>query len=118
MRAISAKKIYALSTAPMFWVAWFYLYVLRQRLHLGFWPRPSEPDPKEAGYLFHHLSIYLGVLLVPVLAIAVIGFVIQRRIEDAYFRWWLAIGLLSFSFACHLAVMYLDPGDYWIWFRD
>jgi hypothetical protein len=118
MRALPAKTIYTLAAAPLFWVAWFYLYVIRQRLHLGFWPRPSQPDPKDAGYMFHHLSIYLGVLIVPLLAIVVIGFIIHRRVQDASFRWWLAIGLLAFSFACFIAVMYLDPGDYWVWFRD
>jgi hypothetical protein len=118
MKALPARTIYAVTTAPLLWVAWFYLYVLRQRLHLGFWPRPSQPDPKDAGYMFHHLSIYLGVLIMPLLAVAVIGFIVHRRVQDASFRWWLAIGFLAFSFACYIAVMYIDPGDYWVWFRD
>jgi len=118
MRALSAKTIYALATTPLLWVACFYLYVIRQRLHLGFWPRPCQPDPKDAGYMIHHLSIYLGVLLIPLLGIAVMGFIIHRRVADASFRWLLAIVLLAFSFACFIAVMYLDPGDYWVWFLD
>ncbi len=68
--------------------------------------------------MFHHLSIYLGVLLVPLVALAVIGFVIHRRIQDARFQWWFALGLLAFSLGCYLAVMYIDPGSYWTWFRD
>src|SRR5688572_9267177 len=65
MRTLSSKMIYALAAIPLLWVAWFYLYVLRQRIHLGFWPLPSHPDPKDAGYALHHVSIYLGVLGVP-----------------------------------------------------
>jgi len=110
--------IYALAATPLLWVAWFYLYVLRQRLHLGFWPLPSHPDPKDAGYMIHHLSIYLGVFLAPILAIAALRFAIQRVVEEARFRWWVAIGLVAFSLACFLGVMYLDPGNYWIWFLD
>ena len=118
MRALPPKMIYALTATPLLWVMWFYLYVLRQRLHLGFWPLPSQPDPKDAGYMFHHLSIYLGMLLVPVIAITAASFAIQRRVADGRFRWWLPIGLLAFSFACFLGVFYFDPGDYWIWFCD
>jgi hypothetical protein len=74
-----------LATAPLLWVAWFYLYVLRQRLLLSFWPQPSQPNPKDAGYIIHHFSIYLGVLLVPLLTIAVIGFIIHRQVRDVSF---------------------------------
>lgn len=118
MRTLSPKTIYALAATPLLWVAWFYLYCLRQRIHLGYWPLPSHPDPKDAGYMFHHLSIYFGVLLVPIVALAVIGFVIHRRITYSRFRWWVALGLLAVSFACYLAVIYVDPGDYWLWFLD
>jgi hypothetical protein len=118
MRALTAQKLYALAATPLLWAAWFYLYVVRQRIHLGFWPQPSHPDPKNAGYVLHHLSIYFGVLLVPILAVAAAGLAIQKRTVDASFRWWLVLSLVTFSLACYLAVMFVDPGRYWIWFRD
>ena len=31
-----------LSTAPIAWLGWFYLYVLRQRISLGYWPKPMR----------------------------------------------------------------------------
>ena len=118
MKASSAKLIYFLSTTPLLWVVWFYFYVVRQRLHLGFWPRPGLPDPKDAGYMLHHLSIYVGVLLAPNLAVVAIALILQRRLRERSFRWWLAGVLLVLSVACYLAVMFIDPGDYWLWFRD
>jgi phosphoglycerol transferase MdoB-like AlkP superfamily enzyme len=118
MRALSARKIYLLAATPLFWVAWFYLYVLRQRIHIGFWPLPSRPDPKDAGYIFHHLSIHLGVFLIPIITILAISFSVRQRATDKRFRWWRAIGLAAFSFVCYLGVMHLDPGDYWQWFLD
>ena len=107
-----------LALTPAALVGWFYLYVLRQRLELGFWPRPSQPDPKDAGHVFHHLSIYLGVLLVPLISIFVACLIVQRAFEDKRFLWWLAFAVLVLSFGCYLGVMYIDPGDFWAWFRD
>jgi hypothetical protein len=116
--ALPAKAIYALAATPMLWVAWFYVYVLRQRLHLGFWPAPCQPDPKQAGFFLHHLSLYLGASLVPVLALVGIGFSIQRRIVDASFRWWLPLAVAALSLVCFFGFFHLDLGYYWTWFCD
>jgi uncharacterized membrane protein YhaH (DUF805 family) len=117
MKAVSTRAIHTLAATPLLWVTWFYLYVVRQRIHLGFWPQPYRPDPKDAGYFIHHLSIYLGVVVIPVLPLVVIGLIL-RRSKDARFKGWIALGLLAFSYACYWAVFHFDPGQYWEWFLD
>lgn len=117
MRTTPATVVHALASLPLLWVAWFYLYVLRLRFDRGSWPLSSGYDRTGGKYLLHGLSIYLGVVVVPLLAATAVGFIIRRKSKDPHFRWWLAGGLLTLSFGSYLGVMYLDPGDYWHWFR-
>jgi hypothetical protein len=117
MKVVSTRAIHTLALTPLLWVAWFYLYVVRQHIHLGFWPQPYRPDPKDAGYIIHHLSIYLGGLVIPAMPIVVIGLILYRQSKDARFKGRIALGL-AFSYACYWAVLRVDPGQYWEWFRD
>ncbi|NJR50496.1 MAG: hypothetical protein HC780_13940 [Leptolyngbyaceae cyanobacterium CSU_1_3] len=118
MRAVSTRTIHTLAATPLLWVAWFYLYVIRQRIHLGFWPQPYRPDPKDADYAIHHLSIYLGWAVIPVIPFVVIGLIAHRQSKDARFKGRLALGLLALSYACYWTVVHVDPGQYWEWFLD
>jgi hypothetical protein len=36
-----------LATYPLAWLALLYLFVMRARLHLGHWPEPYQPHPKD-----------------------------------------------------------------------
>ena len=115
---MAPRAIHALAATPLVWVAWFYLYVVRQRLLLGFWPTPAHPDPKEAGYCIHHLSLYLGALAVPMVSIVLVGWILRRSRQDRAYRWQVAVALHVFALAAFMGVLFLDPGDFWGWFRD
>lgn len=98
----------------------FYSYVLRARLVLGYWPVPYQPDPKELGFIFHHIAIYLSFLLV---GISVIGMAfiflmlcVNRKVRGV--NYW-ANGLLFLStFILWYSSLKLDPGQFWEWFFD
>jgi hypothetical protein len=38
-----------LAAYPLAWLALLYAFVVRARLHLGHWPTPYQPDPKDLG---------------------------------------------------------------------
>ncbi|MBX7246371.1 MAG: hypothetical protein K1X53_12815 [Candidatus Sumerlaeaceae bacterium] len=118
MKPVASRFIYALGVSPVIWVAWFYLYVWRQSLILGFWPLPSHPDPKDAGLYFHHLSIAAGLALTPAFAIVAVLLTVHRRKADPIFCWVRSLFLAGFSLACFVAMLYFDPGRYWEWYLD
>ena len=64
------KLLLMLATYPISWLSLFYFFVLRARFHLGHWPEPYHPDPKELGITVHHQAIRIGVMALPVAALA------------------------------------------------
>lgn len=118
MTPIPRKAIHALGLAPIGILVWFYLYVIRQRLLLGHWPRPSQPDPKDAGFVLHHLSLVLGMTLIPGISLMTVGLILHRRSVDPRFRWMPALLVALASFATFWGVVRLDPGHYVDWFWD
>lgn len=118
MTAIPRRTIHALGLSPIGVLVWFYLYVIRQRLSLGYWPRPSQPDPKDAGLVLHHLSLVLGMTVVPGVTLMTLGFILRRRSVDPGFRWVPALLLALGSFGMYLSVVRMDPGHYVDWFWD
>ena len=107
-----------LSTAPIAWLGWFYLYVLRYRIFLGYWPRPLRPDPGEAGFIIHQTSIWLTFLAVPIAAVIAVGWLASCRLSDRHYRWKRTAVLLAGSMALWVTILGLDPGDYFNWFVD
>ena len=99
----------------------FYSYVLRARLVLGYWPVPYQPDPKELGFIFHHIAIYLSFILVGI-SLQWMAFIFlmmlcfNRKVPGV--NYW-ANGLLFFSTYILWYVSFkLDPGQFWKWFFD
>jgi len=107
-----------MALAPIGVLVWFYLYVISQRLLLGYWPRPSQPDPKDAGFVLHHLSLVLAMTLIPGVSLMTLGLILHRRSVDPGFRWVLALLLTLGSNAVYWTVVRLDPGHYVDWFWD
>ena len=118
MTPIPRKAIHALGLAPIGVLVWFYLYVIRQRLFLGHWPRPCHPDPMDAGFVLHHLSLVLGMTLVPGVSLMTIGLILYWRSVGPGFRWVPALAVAVGSLAMYWAVVRLDPGHYVDWFWD
>ena len=118
MTAVPKRTIHAMALAPIGVLVWFYLYVIRQRLLLGHWPRPSQPDPKDAGFVLHHLSLVLTMTLIPGVSLMTLGLILHRRSVDPGFRWVLALLLTLGSNAVYWTVVCLDPGHYVDWFWD
>lgn len=118
MTAISKRTMDALGLAPVGVLVWFYLYVVRQRVSLGYWPRPHHPDPKDAGFVLHHLSLVLGMTLVPGVGLMTLGLILYRRSVDPGFRWVSPLLVALVSLATYWAIVRLDPGHYVDWFWD
>lgn len=107
-----------LAVAPIIWIAWFYLYVGRQRLLLGYWPTPYHPDPKFAGYVIHHMSIYYGFAAIPIALVAAGVWVAARHRDQPEVRWKAFAALSSCSLVLLIATIVIDPGNYLEWFMD
>ncbi|MFZ9855571.1 MAG: hypothetical protein ACO3I0_10685 [Limisphaerales bacterium] len=118
MNPIRERTLQVLGLAPIGLLAWFYLYVIRQRSLLGYWPRPYHPDPKDAGFVLHHLTLTLGMTLIPGVTLATMVLILHRRSVDPGFRWVSALTLSLGAFVMFWAVVWRDPGQYIEWFWD
>ena len=59
----SLKISFGICLLPLVWVAGILLLTVRARVYLGYWPRPSHPDPKLLPFDLHHASLW-GVFVV------------------------------------------------------
>ncbi len=115
---IASRLPLLLAWYPLAWLASVYLFVLRARLHLGFWPEPSRPDPKDLGFTIHHAANWFGLATVPgaivaAVVLAVVGSRIGWRIKP-----WPALSLAAVSLVAVVATGRLDPGRFFEWFVD
>ena len=107
-----------LAAYPLAWLALFYAFVVRARLHLGHWPAPYQPDPKDLEFTFHHQAIWLGLGALPVVALVTFVLALVRRRLADYPRTWPALTLLVLSIVMVIALGRLDPGNFFTWFAD
>ena len=93
--------------------------MLRATLELGYCPDPYNPDPKDLNFSLHYTIVYLTLLG------ALISIPTQLTVQLA--AWRLSLPILdrsryfviwSICFSALLAAMYLDVGDFWVWFFD
>ncbi len=115
---IASRLPLLLAWYPLAWLASVYLFVMRARLHLGFWPEPSRPDPKDLGFTMHHAANGFGLATVPgaivaSVVLAVVGSRIGWRIKP-----WPALFLAAVSLAAVMTTGRLDPGRFFEWFVD
>ncbi|MHC4470465.1 MAG: hypothetical protein ACYTDY_15065 [Planctomycetota bacterium] len=102
---------------PLVCIAFFYVYVVRARLALGFWPAPDYPDPMTLGYTFHHDAIVYVLMFAVMSPIAMAGMVLVRWLMPAGGRsCGEGIALFTASYVI-LWVLYLaDPGTFFEWY--
>ena len=96
----------------------FYLFVLRARLHLGYWPTPYHPDPKDLDFALHHSIIWVGILAVPMFIVTAVVLIIAGRVMGVNRRIWPNLTLLAFSHLILFAVARQDPWHLLEWFMD
>jgi len=112
------KLVWGLAAYPLGLIAWFYIYVLRQRVVLGYWPRPYHPDPKDAGMNFHHDSLPVMFELVPIVALGAISLIVALRNCDPNFRWRKLQALWVVALGILIALVKFDPGYFIEWWAD
>ena len=112
------KLSLVLAAVPLAWLFVAYLFVLRARLRLGYWPRPSHPDPGDLGFTLHGAVVWLGMFLFPVVGLAVTGFAIYRQRVDADFPFRSVLSVLGLSLLVFFLVVFTDPGSFLTWFLD
>ena len=111
------RGLVAATLFPILWLAFFYGFVFRARMHLGHWPRYAHPDPKDLDFTLHHVVLHYGILAFPFIAIVAVAFGIAARVHDRALPMWLIVsaGLLPVLLAVFLNV---EPYDFIGWFMD
>lgn len=103
---------------PLVWMASVYLFVLRARLHLGFWPEPSRPDPKDLGFTVHHAVNWFGLAMVPGAVLAAVVLAVVGSRLGWRTKVWPSLSLATVSLVAVVATGRLDPGRFFEWFVD
>jgi|GEM_PF-1201332 len=101
---------------PLAWLASVHLFVMRARLHLGFWPEPSRPDPKDLGFTFQHAAVGFGLATVPGAILTAVVLVVVLGGVGSGIGWrtqaWPALPLAAVSLAAVVAAGRPDPGRF------
>jgi len=89
------------SVLPFVWFLGVLSFYLRAKVYLGYWPKPSFPDPKLLPFEFHHwifmmavFPLFLTIVVLPI-AWLVESKTFQVRIRGyvvTYMSGWLLIG--------------------------
>ena len=111
-------RIVVAAVSPLLWLVLFYSFVLRARLYLGVWPRPDQADPKDLGFEFHYLAIYLGVLAMFVATMWAVALALVRYSPGGRPFPRLTIGSIGLGFTLVIVIAQFDPGDCIQWFLD
>lgn len=115
---IASRLPLLLAWYPLAWLVSVYLFVLRARFHLGFWPEPSRPDPKDLGFTVHHAVNWFGLATVPGAIIAAVGLAVIGSRIGWRTKVWPTLSLAAVSFVAVIATGRLDPGRFFEWFVD
>ncbi|HLP87941.1 MAG TPA: hypothetical protein VK184_04955 [Nostocaceae cyanobacterium] len=112
--------VWLITLVPFTSLLLFYSYVLRARLVLGRWPLPYQPDPKDLGFVIHHVIIYLSLLAVDFsLFIILIVFVLRSfNLRVRGYNYKVGAALFMITFCLWLILIKFDPGNFWEWFFD
>jgi hypothetical protein len=98
----------------------FWIFVLRARLSLGYWPTPYHPDPKDLNFVVHHYLL-LGTLPLSLIAGPLVaGMLLHNHsfLSDSGARPGWAAALALVGCATLLLWARTDPGLFLYWFGD
>ena len=82
---------------PAAWLAGVFIFTLQSWVYLGYWPRPSHPDPKNLLTESFHNFLFVGFfLLVPSIFIYLIAawnrkYTDLKHLKKIHFVGWIAI---------------------------
>ena len=80
-----------IGSAPLWVVGDFYFFVLRAYFHLGYWPKPHQPDPKDLPFPIHYnrlgIILFLGLLTLPLVYAFTLARLFWLKCQGAYIRW-------------------------------
>lgn len=108
-----------LCLVPISWVALFFSFVLRARHALGRWPSYDHPDPKQLGFGWHHLIIWLTInLVLASFCLAPVFLVIGIARLRSRFHQWVSLSLFVLGVILILVILFVDPGGFLDWFAD
>ena len=99
--------------------ALFYCFVLRARFELGRWPELYHPDPKDLGFIVHHVLVWLSICALPFAPfVAGVGSFAARELGvGTRPRQLSAVGFFML-FGAAICVLLADPGGFGMWFAD
>lgn len=105
------------SLFPALWLVGVFLFFIRARAHLGFWPDAHVPDPKSLPFEFHHWVFMIAVFP---LAMSIPGMLVFWL-----YRTWKFKKVVANEIAIYLAgwmaiasVMAIPGVDFVTWFLD
>jgi hypothetical protein len=111
---------FGISTIPYIWIIGIIAFAVRAREYLGYWPRPSHPDPKNLPSSFEPYHAFLwdificlkwSLLIVPLYFFAS-HFLTKLKLT----RMPLKIYLVGWTFI--IAMIVLPKIDFVMWFMD
>jgi hypothetical protein len=111
--------ITAFGLMPVLCLLVFYLFVVRARLALGYWPVLDDPDPMALGFALHHGAIPV------VLSFALLSPALMTMM--VLVRWWLStdlrgcregISLFGAGYVLLWVLLIADPGSFLEWYFD
>ena len=109
---------WVLALFPFLFLALFFVYVIRARLHLGYWPSYNHPDPKQLGWQFQHGLLWLGLVNFPYAGGLAVVLAIISRVRARDFPVWAIISTAVLGSAAVIAFGRMDPGGFLNWFCD
>jgi hypothetical protein len=113
-----ALTAWLLAAFPIAFLVLFFTYVLRARLHLGYWPSYNHPDPKQLGWRVQHGLLWLGLLNFPYAAGLAVVLAIIGRVRTRDFPVWAIICTAVLGSAAVIVLGRMDPGGFMDWFCD
>ena len=105
------------SFLPLLWVIAVFVFYLRARNFLGFWPVPASPDPKVLPFAFHHWILMVAlfpiawtIFLLPIswlVRFKQISLLVRREIAPYLVGWAIVV-----------AIMFSSEKNFIAWFLD
>ena len=107
-----------LACYPLGWLALAYLFAARAWWVLGRWPSADRPDPSDLGFTLHQGAILLGLVALPMFALATVVLAVGGRRFGMDRRLGPTLTLLVVSIGLLIGLTQIDPGGVFGWFAD
>jgi len=99
---------------PLVWSLGLLGFVLRAKEHLGHWPSPHTPDPKDLPFPDLHSIIFNGIYVVlagaPLFLVLALAFRKHTNRRPLY--------VFAFGWALILAMTFFPPINFVMWILD